>query len=315
VLWKAGAATLAEMTRAELVALAAVVQRVGAHGSETDLLIAGADGAKTPVSVLWSLDGTITLDSGAPVKALLTPGATGAELAAKYQLNPFSSEAAPWSPAELATIEKALSLLTPDEVKLLGGLGFRRKATDPSGRFAYYRRADDGMTIDVFDKAFSLDNDYFIGTPDAPMAMSVSTIIHEMAHAMSDFHGRQKAIKANAAVAEAKAAQEKAKADGTPESKKEAAEKSKLASELRKANNTLDGVMRSKGRAAERAFAAVVDPKTSVTAYGKTSLDEHLAESFVLSKLDVAALTRVAAPAVEWFSKGSLAAEASKTID
>lgn len=308
-------AALGDMARTERIAALAQLQRAGAQGAESDFLIGQPDGTRVPVTVTWELSGELTLRSGAAVKELLSGGAKAEEIAAKYHLDPFVEDGVAWAPLELAAVEKALSLLTPDELALVQGLGFRRKGNDIAGRFAFYRRADDGMTIDVFNKAFSLDKDYFIGSVDAPMSASVSTLVHEIAHAMSDFHGRQKAIVANKAVADARAAQARTKADPSDENKKAMKELSKAAADLRSANNAQDKVMLSRGRAAERAFAAVVDPKVSVSTYGRTSVDENLAEGFVLFKLDGAALERVGKPAVEWFKAGTFAREAGKPLE
>jgi hypothetical protein len=46
-----------------------------------------------------------------------------------------------------------------------------------------------------------------------------------------------------------------------------------------------------------------------------SSLDENLAESFFLSKLDVKALERVAPTALAWFQAGTLAKEAQKPLE
>lgn len=316
VLWKEGdKAPAADATHEEKLAMLAVLQRAGSAGSETDLLLPGADGLKVPITVIVDLAGAMTLQSGAPIKELLAPGPTAEDIATKYKLDPFTADGTTWKPLELAAVDKALSLLTPDEVALLGGLGFRRKTNDASGRSAFYRRADDGMTIDVFDKTFAFDGEYFVGSVDAPVLQSIGTMLHEMAHAMSDYQGRQKALVANKAVNEARALQEKAKADPTPENKAAMKEKSELARGLRSAQNALDKKMLASGRAAERAFAATVDPKTSVTVYGRSTIDENLAESFFLSKLDSAALERVAPQALPWFKAGTLAKEAQKPLE
>jgi hypothetical protein len=315
-LWKDGDKTVAaEATREERVAVMAVLQRQGVPGSETDLLVARADGQSVPITVIVDLAGTMTLQSGAPVKELLAAGPTAEEIAAKYKLDPFTADGTAWKPQELAAVDKALSLLTPDEVALLGGLGFRRKTNDASGRSAFYRRADDGMTIDVFDKTFAFDAEYFVGSVDAPMLQSVGVLLHEMAHAMSDYQGRQKALVANKAVNEARELMAKVKADPTPENKAAYKEKGEAARALRLAQNAGDQKMLKSGRAAERSYAAVTDPKTSVSVYGRTSIDENLAESFFLSKLDVPALDRVAPQAMAWFKAGTLAKEAQKPLE
>lgn len=314
-LWKDGDAALTGASHTETVAVLAHIQRAGSQGAESDFLIPQADGTRVPTTLIWELSGVMTVQTGAPVKDLLMAGPTAEEIAARYKLDPFTSDGVAWTPLELATIDKALSLLTPDEVALAGGLGFRRKGNDIGGRMAFYRRADDGMTIDVFNKTFSRDQDYFYGPVDAPMAASVSTIIHELAHAMSDFQGRQKAIAANKAAADAMAAQAAMKADPSPETRKVAKEKYAVADALRSTINGLDKVMLKNGRAAERAFAAVVDPAVSVTQYGRATIDENLAEGFVLSKLDVPALERVAKPAVDWYKAGTFATEAQKPLN
>ncbi|MBL8917062.1 MAG: hypothetical protein JNM17_40530 [Archangium sp.] len=315
-LWKEGdKAVSGDASREERIAILSVLQRQGALGSETDLLIAKADGQKVPITVLVELGGAMTLASGAPVKELISAGPTAEEIATKYKLDAFTADGTTWTPIELAAVDKALSMLTPDEVALLGGLGFRRKANDVGGRSAFYRRADDGMTIDIFDKTFKFDGEYFVGSIDAPVLFSVGIMLHEMAHAMSDFQGRQKAIVANKAVAEARAAQDAMKASPSPETKAAAKEKTEAARALRGAINALDKVMLAKGRAAEKSYAAVVDAKTSVSVYGRTSIDENLAESFLLSKLDKPALERIAPQALPWFAAGTLAKEAQKPLE
>lgn len=314
-LWKDGDAALAGASRTETIAVLAHIQRAGSQGAESDFLILQPDGTRVPTTIIWDLSGAMTVQTGAPVKDLLTAGPTAEEIAAKYKLDPFTSDGVPWTPRDLAAIDKALSLLTPDELALAGGLGFRRKGNDIGGRFAFYRRADDGMTIDVFNKVYSNDQDYFYGPVDAPTAASVSTILHELAHAMSDFQGRQKAIAANKAVAEAMAAQAAMKAAPSPETKRIAKEKFAVADPLRSTINALDKVMLKNGRAAERAFAAVVDPAVSVTQYGRATIDENLAEGFVLSKLDEPALERVAKQAIAWYKAGTFAAEAQKPLN
>lgn len=314
-LWKTGDTALAEATHSERLAIMAVLQRAGAPGSETDLLITQPDGARVPITVSCDLAGVMTLTSGAPVKDLLTAGPKAEEIAAKYKLDAFIADGTEWKPNELAAVEKALSLLTPDELTLLGGLGFRRKKNDAAGRSAFYRRADDGMTIDVFDKTFAYDNEYFIGSVDAPTAACVGVLLHEMAHAISDSQGRAKALVANKAVAEAMAAQAEMKADPSPEKKAASKDKGAVARELRNAINALDKKMLQQGRAAERSYNAVIDSKVSVSTYGRTSLDENLAESFFLSKLDVKALERVAPAAMGWFQAGTFAKEAQKPLE
>ncbi|MFT3706086.1 MAG: hypothetical protein QM817_00330 [Archangium sp.] len=268
-----------------------------------------------PITVIVDLAGAMTLQSGAAVKALLAPGPTAEEIAAKYKLDPFTADGTTWKPLELAAVDKALSLLTPEELALLGGLGFRRKTNDTRGRSAFYRRADDGMTIDIFDKTFLFDGEYFVGSVDAPTLASVGVMLHEMAHAMSDFHGRERALVANKAVNEAKELAAKVKADPTPENKAAYKEKAEPARTLRLAQNAGDQKMLKAGRAAERSYAAVVDAKTSVSVYGRTSIDENLAESFFLSKLDNPALDRIAPQAMAWFKAGTFATEAQKPIE
>jgi hypothetical protein len=171
------------------------------------------------------------------------------------------------------------------------------------------------MNIDVCDKTFAVDGEYFIGGVDAPTAACVGVLLHEMAHAISDSQGRAKALVANKAVAEAMAAQDAMKADPTPEKKAASKEKGATARELRNAINALDTKMLQQGRAAERSYNAVVDAKISVSTCGRSSLDENLAESFFLSKLDVKALERVAPTALAWFQAGTLAKEAQKPLE
>ncbi len=318
LLWSATDAktdALAASERHERVALYALVQRAGMAGVEGDILVPGADGARIPVTILWEVSGVVSVTSGPPVKELLKTDVTAADVQARYGVGPFTAQGTAWKPQEIAAVDQALSLLTKEELALAQGFGFHRLVTGPPGRRAHYHRQDSGMTIDVFDTCFIPDAEAFIGPVDAPVADSVGILLHEFAHAISDHHGRQNAIKANTLVAEFKALQEKQKATPTPEGKAELKAKFEAAGTLRKQNNAMDLAQLKKTRAAERAFAAVLDPKVSVTVYGRTTTDENLAEAFRLYKADPAALTRIAPAALEWFKAGNLATVAAKPLE
>lgn len=305
--------TTPEMNRTERLAMLALLQRAGMLGVESDVLIEQADKTLVPVSITWDPSGVISYKVGAPVKDLLDPAVTADQIREKFGVGEITEEGAKWAPGELAAVQQALALLTPEELALAKGFGFRRMKAGGGTSAAFYHRQDSGVMIDVFDILYSSRRSAFIGSPDAPMADPVRTLLHELAHAIADSQGRAIALVANAAVADARAAQAKMKEAPSDETKLDANQKTKVANELRKKSNASDKAeIAAGGRLVEREFAKILDPAKSVTQYGRTNQTESFAEAFWMFKADLDALKRLSPAAVEWFTAGNHVKVAAK---
>lgn len=295
------------MNRTERVAMMALLQRAGMQGAEADVLIEQPDKTLVPISIYWDPTDIISYKVGVAVKDLLDPAVTPEQIKERFGVGEFTESGAKWAPGEYAAVQQALALLVPDELKLAKGFGFRRMKAGPGVTAAFYHRSDAGVTIDVFDNLFAARRTAFIGTPDAPIADPVRTLLHELGHAISDAEGRAVALVANAAVDDARLAQAAWKATPADMALKQVAvDKTKGANGLRvKAVAGDKAEMAAGGRLVEREFAKILEPGKAVTTYGRTNATESFAEAFWMFKADLEALKRVSPAAAAWFTAGN----------
>lgn len=294
---------LPDVPKAERTALLAFLQRAGMQGAETDVLI---DQGETllPVQITWDASGVISYEVGAPVKDLLAAATTAAKVKEKFpDVGDFTEDGGKWAPGEIDAVFQALSLLTPEELALAKGFGFRRIKAARGPMAAFYNRSDNGAFIDVSDVVFAARRTMFLGKVGAPVAEAVHLLLHELAHAIADAQGRALALSANAAVNEFKAQLEKSKTDDA--AKTGLKEKNVAAAELRKKSIASDKAdVAAGGRAVEKEFAKVLEPAKSVTTYGRTNATENFAEAFFLVKTDPEAVKRISPAVLEWFGAG-----------
>lgn len=207
---------------------------------------------------------------------------------------------------------------------------------------AKYERGDTSNWINVYDAAFVSINELFIGTVAAPRAQALYVLLHELGHALADVRFRQKGLLSKAAADEYQRHQpdvdaaiaafnDRAKALGPNPNAKGVAELKALDAAVARAKADLDARFKeadrlvkqllasdranAKGRPVELAFAAVMEPKKSPTAYGRSSAREHFAECFSIFKNDPDALRRVSAEAADWFAGGTHVSIAGKAIE
>ena len=165
------------------------------RGAETDLRVPLVDGGVQLVTV-WNDDGDrIEATDGAdPALPPISAGVQADPLRARYGVGPIEG----WSASELASLERALSLLSPQELAGISGLPFRRRSSAPAdvprpppgllpSEFkpcGLYRWQDGQRWIEIFDCAFDGDALSFVGRPDHPLPPSARVIVHEIGHAL-----------------------------------------------------------------------------------------------------------------------------------
>ena len=339
-LWAIGDAALGETSSAERVALLSVLGRK-LVGTEVDVLVPQADETHVPVTVTWEPDGVVTFESGPGVKSLVDGATTSEQVKTRFTVGAFTEADAKWDGASVSVVLQALSTLSPEELALVSGLGFRRAKVDGNHR-AKYERGDDSNLINVYDSAFLFSKEQFTGAVSGPRAEALLCVVHELGHALADARFREKGLLSKAAADEYKrglaevdaaaaAFNEKATALGPSPSGKGAAElkaleaaltKVKAQSEQRfqKANALVQQMLsndkaNAQGRPVEKQLAGVLEVKKSPTRYGKTSAKEHFAECFSLFKMDPEALRRISAAAADWFKEGRHVAGVGKSLD
>jgi hypothetical protein len=310
VVWSAADAatdTLAGVSKAERVALLSLMGRQ-ARGSEFDLLIPQSDGSFIPVTAWWDTPEVVGFASG-PAWTPVDAAVTVEQLREKYKVGEFTEGDAKWDAKALAAIGQALGTLSPDELALVAGLKFRRARTAGGKHAALYHRGDATNHIEVYDVAFSLDGEQFVGAPSAPRSYLLLPLLHELGHAIADARMRELGI-ANVAL---RAKWEALKAENkAPEATSAAFE---TANNAVKKLLAIDAANAKPGRPAERELATVFPQNRSPTNYGRTKPAEHFAESFTLWKNDRAALARISPEAAAWFDAGKHVAVASAAVD
>lgn len=308
VVWSAADAstdTLADVTKAERVALLSLMGRQ-ARGAEFDLLIPQADDTFVPVTAWWDTAEVVGFTSG-PAWAPPSAGdVTAAKLQERFKVGAFVDGDATWNAPALAAVEQALATLSPEELGLVKGLVFRRARV--SGKhLALYQRGDTTNSVEVYDTAFSLDGEQFVGEPTAPRAFLLTALVHELGHAIADARMRELGL----ANLELRKRWEALKAEG----KATDADFQKADGAVRKLLAIDAANAKAKGRPVEREFLLVFPLNRSPTAYGRTKPGEHFAESFTLWKNDRAALARISPEAAAWFDAAKHVAIAGKPLD
>lgn len=306
IVWSAADAstdTLADVTKAERVALLSLMGRQ-ARGAEFDLLIPQVADAFIPVSVWWDTPELVGFQSGPEWSPPSAAGVTAAKLQERFNVGAFVDGDVAWNEAGLAAVEQALSTLSAEELALVSKLSFRRARTN-ARHLALYLRGDTSNHVEVYDTAFSLDGEQFVGEPAAPRAFLLTALVHELGHAIADARMRELGLKN----LELRKTWERLKAEG----KSTDADFQKADGAVRKLL-AIDAA-NAKGRPVEREFVSVLPMNRSPTPYGRTKPAEHFAESFTLWKNDRAALTRISPEAAAWFEAGKHVAIAGEPLD
>ncbi|MCA9495270.1 MAG: hypothetical protein KC621_35320 [Myxococcales bacterium] len=243
-----------------------------ARGAELDLLV-----QQMPVTVWWSVDRDLTVAwSDARVWRAPT-GVTSEWLVDTYGIGGVFDGDRRWGAAELATLDLALSLLTEDELPAVQGVRFVRDALSTRGvrELAWYDPTDEPPQISIFDAAFDIEADGFVGPVDAPLPSGVASILHEIGHALADLEARDAWLRCGAA-----------RVGGDREERRSAC---RAYSQVRRRGPTID------------AWQAFRDGRPGPSSFGFRNPHESYAEAFALAHVDPDALERALDGASSWF--------------
>ena len=283
------------LSHPERLGLVAALQRKPMN-AEVDVLVKEGD-AFVPVTVTWDDAEKVSLGSGPPVKSLYAPPTTAEALSKQYGVGEFLEGDQTWDATALSVVGQALALLSKEDLALIKGVPFFRSKTHPRQR-AVYTRGNEAPRVELFDSAFQLDDESFMGPVTAPLPDSVGVLLHELGHAIVDVRLRELSMKGRAEVAKAKQLKE--------------AKDPKMNAQIDVANaltNGLNGLddanKKAGGRLAEREFAATLAPAKSPTTYGAKNAGENFAECYRLYRADPEALARVSPDALRWFEAGT----------
>jgi hypothetical protein len=266
-------AGLARLDLAELGALW-VATSAGDVGGESDLRVRTSRGA-IPVSVTIALDGSIELHSGGKVRDDDGPLLSEDALRDRYRLR--TTLPGKWEPEERKALALAFELLTDDEMDVVRGLTFERRARSADGdpqKAALYTLEGCRGKISLFASGVRSDRYRFVGEPTQPRSAVLHSLVHEMGHAFEMDQARNTFCAALRAKGDARDAL------------------------VARGNDLGDE------GAVLRAYQQVLAGAPGPTDYGSTSLKESFAESFALFHVDPDALRRVLPRVHAWFASG-----------
>ncbi|MBJ93019.1 MAG: hypothetical protein CMP23_00940 [Rickettsiales bacterium] len=325
------------LARLPLQVLAAVAATAAPRswGSERDLLISVRGQGRYPLSLIYSRRGDLTVEQGPPMTGLAQTAAAG-ELRARFGLSRIVGRGRSWRSGELAVVAASLARLSAAERQAVEGLVLVRAPAWPGGRrhAGRYRKDSRGARILVYDRAFEGDRHGFLGSPQRPSPASMSTLLHELGHAVADFPARlawqavdrQQALQKRvykdyrqsyrryrsayrgyrAALASGRRSliqeREQTLLDRQQQTERLAGRLKRVQREQRKLARQYRKVQRFSP--VLRSYRKALAGRRGPTRYGRTSLHESFAESFALYRGDPQALHRVLPAVFQWFEEG-----------
>jgi|GEM_PF-4113851 len=182
------------------------------------LLVPVTDEQRFPVTIRCASEAVAEVAwAKAPWHPPTGEGVERATLAERYGMGGVVDGERAWQPSELASLDQALALLTPEELEAIAGLPWVRNRT-PSGAIdqphvAFFSASGAKRAIVVLDGAFGSDATAFRGAVDRPLAASTLVLLHEIGHALARRPGAEAAARSEAAYAEARAAYEQLRAE------------------------------------------------------------------------------------------------------
>lgn len=245
-----------------------------ARGAELDLLVDGA-----PVTVWWSVDRDLTLAWSDATIWRAPTGVTSEWLVDTYGIGGVFDGDRTWGAAELATLDLSLSLLTDEELPAVSGVRFVREGVSPRGlrELAWYDPTDEPPEISIFDAAFDIESDGFVGPVDAPLPAGVGSILHEIGHALADLEARDAWLRCGVA-----------RAGSDREERRDAC---RAYAEVRRRGPRIDAWQRFR------------DGRPGPSSFGFRNPHESYAEAFALAHVDPDALERALPGATSWFER------------
>jgi hypothetical protein len=283
-------------------------------GVELDLRVATAERGIHYVTLIHELDGRLLVtDVAAPNVAPRSPPSSDAALRKRFGIGRLDAGEAPWSPRERESLERALSLLSKDELARVRGLELRRfqrptRILPVKGACGLSVVEWDARWLEIYDCAFRDDDIVFVGDPRAPERQSTRLILHELGHALGSHpvFELQRALQGLADDGKAigdeyLALRARAVAADQRTLDEIVAPVPKLSARLHAiAKRVADA--RPAGPAVT-AFSRLPGAANGITGYGRQAPVEAFAEAFSLFRADPAALRRVSPAALAFFEQ------------
>ena len=292
----------------------------GLRGAESDLRVPLANGEGELVTI-WNDSGDRIAAVGS-ARALPTVGSGGPPadaLRARYRIGELEG----WSPDELASLDRALALLSPPELAAIVGIPFRRRGTAPASlptppasllgggsfkRCGSYQWQQGERWIEIYDCAFATEDFGFVGAADHPFAPSVRLIEHEIGHAIAkrriaDLLDRM--LQHNNDARTLAEEYNRHKAIPAEQINRYKAMRDKVAV-IAEVMNRWNAAVTASGGAASPLLAQFdqVRADTGFTAYGRWNSDEAFAEAFSLYRTDPDACRRISPEVFAFFEAG-----------
>jgi hypothetical protein len=309
----------AKLSPAAKQALYIVLETGTAASQEWDLRIRLADDRRVPVTVRRAPGGGFILRQG-DVGEKLARG-QGKDLPQRYGIGVLVEQGAEWTPRAREVLDLALDALEDRERKVLAAIPFiRRVRGEDPAHGALYKQTDCKAEIFLYDSALRSDSDQFVGEPEAPVATSVRTVLHEVGHAIHQRPGRvawcaveRKERELRDRIGAVNARGQKFNREQRSLSAKDRdREIAALEAEQRALEGQKDALERQAAAARRvmdrgpvlEAYGKALGKASPPTVYGETSAKESFAESFSLYRADPAALKRLLPQVFDFFARG-----------
>lgn len=311
--------TAEKLSAAAQQALYIVLETGSKASQEWDLRVRLADDRRVPVTVRRAPGGGFVVRQG-DVGEKLARG-QGKDLPQRYGIGNLVEQGAEWTPRAREVLDIALDALDDRERKVLAAIPFiRRVRGDDASHGALYKQTDCKAEIFLYDTALRSDSDQFVGEPEAPVATSVRTVLHEVGHAIHQRPGRlawcaverkERALRERVEALNKRgqafnrgqgrlSAKDRERELGAIKAEQKAleTEKSAFEQQVKEARKAVD-----RGPVLE-AYGKVLGKASPPTAYAETSAKESFAESYSLFRADPAALKRLLPQVHDFFARG-----------
>ncbi len=274
------------------------------RGAEMDLMVRIKGQKPTPVQIIWQVNGNLVMESGTPTTF---PSRKHGTLNLK-----FTNGSDRWSAIEKAHVREALALLSPHELAVMQKIPLRRERNKRVSKWAkggLYEQKGCYAKIRMYSSAFAGRHLKFSGEPKRPRSKTISTILHEVAHALHHAPSRQaycRFDKRNRSFE--KRVRRYNQAIKKPNINAQRTQLERERAWIEAESKTLQKMM-SKADALSRmgpvlaAFKKQLGNRQGPTVYGATALEETFAEAFSLFHSDRAALARIWPDIARWFAQ------------
>jgi|GEM_PF-1084519 len=276
----------------------------GYYGAEFDLKVRTPN-ARTPVSIYISKKGDARVMTG-QFKKRAAPSVE--ELERRWGLRGVErSQGRGWSERARRALNLALSLLTPEELKVVQKLPIKRvkKASQANRGAVYVQASDCSASITLYDAAVTNQSDQFIGdvrSPNTIYPITTMVLLHEIGHAVHSHPARRRHCAYLRSVKERNALARKGNASSGAKRASLHKQVETLDKKIAKLERGLDSLL--KRGPVLKAYQAKKRRWAGPTRYAQSSLKESFAESYALFYADPLALKRTNPTVYAWFKAG-----------